>query len=527
MNKKRGIRFFVSVLMVLVMVFSYTGGMLGVVNADEPESTVELKVRDWSKYCSRNFYNTMSDKNKALYDKMDAQCKEVLEGRLEPKKFGSYYLPEITEGDFTRGEFLSVLTMFLNDNPIYFFTSTGVRYSDEGYYSLVVYTEFSDKNTRIQATNDLFDKIDAWVEEIKNNGSTRYELAKLANDKIIDNVYYNSSSEGVMSLHQSIYSVFISGKSVCRGYSLAMTTLLNALGVPCWTVENSYHSWNKVLMDDDKWYATDVTWNDDGSAPNYKFMNQSDEAIKFRDGSSNTHKLSENYPAPKCESTYYPPGATVVIDGGKIVFIMGGGSDDPVDDDPVDDDKKEQDGNKEQGGQNSGKEQGGQNSGDNQNNQNNQNDQKTSVGKEKTGYSNEWINGKWYNADGTQTYKGTLKWKSDATGWWVEDTDGWYPTNAWQKIDGTWYFFKPDGYMAMSEYYGGYWFNADGSWDSQYLLTWKSNSTGWWVEDISGWWPASSWLKIDGNWYYFDASGYMVTNRYVDGWWIGADGICN
>ena len=122
-----------------------------------------------------------------------------------------------------------------------------------------------------------------------------------------------------------------------------MTTLLNALGVPCWTVENSYHSWNKVLMDDDKWYATDVTWNDDGSAPNYKFMNQSDEAIKFRDGSSNTHKLSENYPAPKCESTYYPPGATVVIDGGKIVFIMGGGSDDPVDDDPVDDDKKEQD----------------------------------------------------------------------------------------------------------------------------------------------------------------------------------------
>ena len=23
-------------------------------------------------------------------------------------------------------------------------------------------------------------------------------------------------------------------------------------------------------------------------------------------------------------------------------------------------------------------------------------------------YSNEWVDGKWYNADGTQTYKGTL-----------------------------------------------------------------------------------------------------------------------
>ena len=119
-----------------------------------------------------------------------------------------------------------------------------------------------------------------------------------------------------------------------------------------------------------------------------------------------------------------------------------------------------------------------------------------------------------------------MSWKSNATGWWIEDTDGWYPVNQWQKIDGVWYFFKPDGYMASNEYYNGYWFNSDGSWDSQYLLSWKSNSTGWWVEDISGWWPAGSWLKIDGYWYYFDASGYMVTNQYVDGYWIGADGVC-
>ena len=141
-------------------------------------------------------------------------------------------------------------------------------------------------------------------------------------------------------------------------------------------------------------------------------------------------------------------------------------------------------------------------------------------------YSEEWVDGKWYNKDGTQTYKGTMQWKSNATGWWIEDSAGWYPTNTWQKIDGTWYFFKPDGYMAANEYYNGYWFNKDGSWDSQYLLSWKSSETGWWVEDISGWWPQSSWLKIDGYWYYFDASGYMVTNQYIDGWWIGADGVC-
>ena len=141
-------------------------------------------------------------------------------------------------------------------------------------------------------------------------------------------------------------------------------------------------------------------------------------------------------------------------------------------------------------------------------------------------YSNEWVKGKWYNKDGSQTYKGTMSWKSNSKGWWIEDSAGWYPTSTWQKIDGTWYYFKSDGYMASSEYYDGYWFNSDGSWDSQYYLTWKSNSTGWWVEDKSGWWPSNQWLKIDGSWYYFNGSGYMATSQYVGGYWVGANGVC-
>jgi glucan-binding YG repeat protein len=141
-------------------------------------------------------------------------------------------------------------------------------------------------------------------------------------------------------------------------------------------------------------------------------------------------------------------------------------------------------------------------------------------------YKNEWRNGKWYGADGKSTYSGTLSWKSNSKGWWVEDSAGWYPQNQWQKIDGIWYYFKPDGYMASSEYYNGYWFNSNGSWDPQYKLSWKSNATGWWVEDISGWWPSNKWLKVDGDWYYFNGSGYMATSQYVDGYWLAANGVC-
>ncbi|MCR4846203.1 MAG: carbohydrate-binding domain-containing protein [Eubacterium sp.] len=141
-------------------------------------------------------------------------------------------------------------------------------------------------------------------------------------------------------------------------------------------------------------------------------------------------------------------------------------------------------------------------------------------------YKNEWVNGRWYDEFGNTGYEGTLSWKSDATGWWVEDSKGWYPQSSWQKIDGIWYYFKPSGYMAANEYYKGYWFNADGSWDDQYFLSWKSDATGWWVEDISGWWPQNSWLQIDGYWYYFEGTGYMATSKYVDGWWISSDGVC-
>ena len=127
-----------------------------------------------------------------------------------------------------------------------------------------------------------------------------------------------------------------------------------------------------------------------------------------------------------------------------------------------------------------------------------------------TKYSSEWVNGKWYNADGTQTYQGTLEWKCNSTGWWVEDTTGWYPVSQWQKIDGKWYYFLDSGYMDYSEYRDGYWLGSDGALVDGYYGEWKSDSKGWWFEDTSGWYPQSQYLWIDGTSYYFGADGYWT-----------------
>lgn len=141
-------------------------------------------------------------------------------------------------------------------------------------------------------------------------------------------------------------------------------------------------------------------------------------------------------------------------------------------------------------------------------------------------YTNEWVNGKWYDMDGNQSYAGVLVWKCNSSGWWVEDTKGWYPTNTWQKIDGKWYYFNQDGYMAENEWRDGCWLNQSGAWEYTGISSWNKDNKGWYYKDSTGWYATSSWQKINGRWYYFDSSGYMVTNTKIEGYWIGANGVC-
>ncbi len=144
----------------------------------------------------------------------------------------------------------------------------------------------------------------------------------------------------------------------------------------------------------------------------------------------------------------------------------------------------------------------------------------------KAKYSNEWVDGKWYATNGDQTYEATMSWKCNDTGWWIEDTSGWYPHSMWQKVDGNWYYFDESGYMATNEWRDGWWLSSNGALTYNEKGSWQISGDRWWFGDTSGWYAANMWQKINGCWYYFDSLGYIVTNQYVDGYWLGADGIC-
>ena len=184
----------------------------------------------------------------------------------------------------------------------------------------------------------------------------------------------------------------------------------------------------------------------------------------------------------------------------------------------------------------------------------------------KSKYSSEWVKGKWYNKDGTQTYKYKASWKKDKNGKRYVDTSGKYLKKQWAKIDGKRYYFKASGYMASDEWINGKKFNQDGTQTYKYRGAWKKTAkgtryqmsngkylksqkavingkvhffnakgylykTGWekkastwrYVDPSTGKYLRSVWKTIDGKKYYFNANGVAVKNQFIKGRWIGKD----
>ena len=113
-------------------------------------------------------------------------------------------------------------------------------------------------------------------------------------------------------------------------------------------------------------------------------------------------------------------------------------------------------------------------------------------------------------------YAASGSWKSDSNGWWYQYSNGSYATG-WASIGGEYYYFDNSGYMASSEYRDGYWINGNGTWNANYSNAhWDHDDIGWWYTDSSGWYPVSQWLKIDGSYYYFKSNGYLATDEYID-----------
>lgn len=132
---------------------------------------------------------------------------------------------------------------------------------------------------------------------------------------------------------------------------------------------------------------------------------------------------------------------------------------------------------------------------------------------------------------GLRNYSGTLvahfqivrqeaagSWQTTGGRWWWRNADGSYPRSCWKQIDGVWYLFDGSGYMLTG------WQKVNGTWF--YLHGSGAMATGWTKVGGSWYWFNGSgamqtgWLQLDGTWYWLSSSGAMVTGwQQVGGTW--------
>jgi hypothetical protein len=67
------------------------------------------------------------------------------------------------------------------------------------------------------------------------------------------------------------------------------------------------------------------------------------------------------------------------------------------------------------------------------------------------------------------------EWQSNSKGWWYNEGNS-YATY-WKQIEGKWYYFYSDGYMAHDTWIGDYYLGSDGAWTTGATSNTSSVST--------------------------------------------------
>ena len=114
-------------------------------------------------------------------------------------------------------------------------------------------------------------------------------------------------------------------------------------------------------------------------------------------------------------------------------------------------------------------------------------------------------------------------WQKNNTGYWYVRSDGSYPKEQFEQIDGTWYYFDGSGYMLSDKWKkrpDGTWYYFDKS--GEMATGWKLISNKWYYFKEDGE-MVTGWVKYKDTWYYLDSKeGNMVSNTFVKsekGWY--------
>lgn len=203
----------------------------------------------------------------------------------------------------------TVYRLVYYDYPEYFWINGGCDGSINSNTKVVlsISPSYAMSGSALNAAKDKFNqKVNSLL--VGLDGKSEYEKSLLLHDRIIKQVSYITTNND-----QNAYGALVEGKAVCAGYSRAYQLLMNKAGLSAWYVSGTgqdpdksqpeSHAWNLVLVDDN-WYYTDVTWDDQGDDSNIfyayfnvtsKQINEDHTADEFVDYLPNATATAANY----------------------------------------------------------------------------------------------------------------------------------------------------------------------------------------------------------------------------------------
>lgn len=208
----------------------------------------------------------------------------------------------------------------VNDNPDLFwfgiyadkvsYFSISIENSVLGEYVYNFYPEYNvnsekDQLEKVQfMKNQMETAADEFIKQANiTEGMTDYDKALALHDVVCANLAYDDSQSREW-IH-TVYGAFVNKYAVCDGYSKAYQYLLNKVGIDSHIATGAgnggSHAWNLVKLGD-KWYYTDVTWDDQPYLDfYYEYFNLTEEQLTAKD-----HEINKtDYPLPICDTRFY------------------------------------------------------------------------------------------------------------------------------------------------------------------------------------------------------------------------------
>lgn len=185
-------------------------------------------------------------------------------------------------------------------------------------HTLVLCMSYLVERNEIDALKSVYDsRIENIVEEAEEQTSL-FDKVLYVHDELLSVAEYDEELLGSeeTKLAQSAYGCVVEGKTVCSGYALAFTSVMQKLGVECGSEFNTYsdfsiidgHVWNYCKLDGEYYYF-DLTWDDTVfDTEEYKpYLDYSHTYFGITEAelAMSNFTIQKDAPTPDCNGTAY------------------------------------------------------------------------------------------------------------------------------------------------------------------------------------------------------------------------------